>query len=242
MHRTTIAAALLLPAGALSACSDDDSETLIVLAASSLTGVFEEIAEEFEAEHEGVEVTFSFGSSTTLAEQVAQGAPGDVLATADYDSMKLARDAGQIVDIDMFATNTLVLVVPNDNPADIHGLEDLAGSDWVRCVPEAPCGRTTDTVLADNDIDADPGSYEVDVRAVLAKVTSGEADAGLVYATDAIAAGDAVQAFRIPGANYQLVSYYLAPLNDSELATQWRYFVSSPTGHKILADAGFHFS
>lgn len=239
-----VAAALVLPAAALTGCTSDDGDTtLTVLAASSLTDSFTELAELFEAEHEGVDVKLSFGSSTTLAEQVTQGAPGDVLATADLESMAIADDAGVLHgDAEAFATNRLVLVVPADNPAGIHGLEDLAGTDWVRCVADAPCGKVSDAVLADHRIEADPASLEVDVKSVLAKVTAGEADAGLVYATDALAAGDDVEAIEIPGAGRELTTYYVAALrhdDEEDLACAWADLMTSPEGRAVLADAGF---
>ena len=113
---------------------------LTVLAAASLTDVYEDLAEGFEAEHD-VDVTFSFGSSTDLAEQAADGAPGDVLATADETSMQVAEDAGVTGDVSPFATNVLVIVTPPDNPAGIESLDDLEGATWVRCADEVPCGR-----------------------------------------------------------------------------------------------------
>lgn len=241
-----IAVALLLP---LAACGDGDEGAaggeqpakLTVLAAASLTDVFDELATPFEAEHDA-EVTFSFGSSTDLAEQVADGAPGDVLATADSTSMGLAEDAGVTGDVETFATNVLTIVVPKGNPAGIKGLDDLADATWVRCADEVPCGKVALAVLDANGVTAEPASLEEDVRATLDKVISGEADAGLVYATDAVAAGDDVEAIEIPGAEDQLTSYYAAALEQSEdadLAADWIAWVTSDEGQAILGDAGF---
>ena len=202
MRRLTVLATLLLVLP-LAGCGEDDGNTsprtLTVLAASSLTNVFEGMADDFEAEHDGVEVTFSFGSSTDLAGQVADGAPGDVLATADGTSMQVAEDAGVTGDVETFATNDLVIVTPPDNPAGIETLADLDGATWVRCADEVPCGRVALAVLEGNGITAEPASLEEDVRATLDKVVSGEADAGLVYATDAVAAGDSVTDDPDPG-------------------------------------------
>lgn len=246
MHRVPLlAAALLLPASTLAGCTSggDGDTTLTVLAASSLTDTFAELEKLFEAEHDGVDVTLSFGSSTTLAEQVVQGAPGDVLATADQESMGIAEDAGALHDeADAFATNRLVLVVPDENPAGIQGVGDLAGTDWVRCVPDAPCGKVTDSVLTASRIDAEPSSLEVDVKAVLAKVAAGEADAGLVYASDALAAGDEVEMIEIPGAGRALTTYYVAALrhdDEDDLACAWVDLVTSAAGQTVLTDAGF---
>ena len=231
------ALALLLP---LAGCGSDD-ENLTVLAAASLTDVFEDLAAEFEEEH-GVEVDLSFGSSTGLAEQVADGAPGDVLATADEPSMQLTEDAGVTGDAAAFATNVPVIVTPPDNPAGIETLADLADTTWVRCADEVPCGRVARDVLEDGGIVAEPVSLEEDVRATLDKVASGEADAGLVYATDAVAAGDRVATIEIPGAAAHRTSYFLATLEqaaDDDLAQGWVDLVLSERGREVLAEAGF---
>ena len=165
--------ALVLPlAGCGGGDEREDAGTLTVLAASSLTDVFEELAPGFEEEHD-VDVTFSFDSSTNLAEQVADGAPGDVLATADSTSMGLAEDAGVTGEVETFATNVLTIVVPSGNPADIASLDDLDGATWVRCADEVPCGKVALAVLEDAGVTAEPASLEEDVRATLDKVVSG---------------------------------------------------------------------
>lgn len=238
-----LALALLLP---LAACgSGDDSPNaepeLTVLAAASLTDVFGQLATPFEEEHD-VDVTFSFGSSTDLAQQVADGAPGDVLATADSTSMGLAEDAGTAGDVETFATNVLTIVVPRGNPAGVQSLDDLADVTWVRCADEVPCGKVALAVLDAAGVTAEPASLEEDARATLDKVVSGEADAGLVYATDAVAAAEDVDAVEIPGAEDDPTSYYVATLEQSEdadLAADWVAWVTSEEGRQILSDAGF---
>ncbi|WP_082599283.1 molybdate ABC transporter substrate-binding protein [Nocardioides sp. Root151] len=241
--RPLIAVSVLTLLPLTSCSSDDDEKQLTVLAAASLTGTFETLASTFEDEHDGVDVKFNFGSSTTLAEQGVDGAPGDVLATADEKSMTIAEDGDALAtDPVQFATNELVLVVPADNPAKITGFDDLADTDWVRCADDVPCGRLALSLLEENKVTAEPRSLEVDVKSVLAKITSGEADAGFVYASDAVAAGDDVLVFDVPGAAEQLNPYFIAPLdqNDSgDLAQEWVDFVSSDEGRKILDDAGF---
>jgi molybdate transport system substrate-binding protein len=232
--------ALLLP---LAACGGGDAERgeLTVLAAASLTDVFEELATPFEEEHD-VDVTFSFGSSTDLAESAADGAPGDVLATADEASMTLAEDAGVTGDVETFATNVLTIVVPTGNPAGVESLDDLADATWVRCADEVPCGKVAAAVLDANGVTAEPVSLEEDVRSTLDKVVSGEADAGLVYATDAVAAGGDVDAVEISGAEDALTSYFATTLEQSEdagLAADWVAWVTSEEGRAILGDAGF---
>ncbi|HSF37252.1 MAG TPA: molybdate ABC transporter substrate-binding protein [Nocardioides sp.] len=242
--RRLAALALLLPLAACGGGDEGDAGDggeLTVLAAASLTDVFEELAAPFEEEHD-VDVTFSFGSSTDLAESAADGAPGDVLATADDASMTLAEDTGVTGEVETFATNVLTIVVPTGNPAGIESLDDLADTTWVRCADEVPCGKVAVALLDANDVTAEPVSLEEDVRATLDKVVSGEADAGLVYATDAVAAGGDVEAVEIAGAEDALTSYSVTTLEQSEnagLATDWVAWVTSEEGRAILADAGF---
>lgn len=240
--RTAVGALILSTVLTLTGCGGEGKQTLTVLAAASLTDVFEDLATEFEATHDGTTVEFSFGSSTGLAEQVADGAPGDVLATADQTSMQLAEQAGVTGDVEVFATNVVTIVTPPDNPAGIESLDDLEGSTWVRCTDEAPCGKVAAAVLADNGITAEPASLEEDVRAALDKVVSGEADAGLVYATDAVAAGDDVASVAIAGAESEPTSYFTTVLDqsvDTDLAQEWVDLVTSDEGLAILAQAGF---
>ena len=233
---------LLLP---LAGCgSDDESDgegELTVLAASSLTDVYEELAASFEEQNQA-EVSFSFGSSTDLAEQAADGAPGDVLSTADATSMQAAEDAGVTGEVVEFATNVMVIVTPAGNPAGIESLDDLEGATWVRCADEVPCGRVAHAVLEDNAVTAEPVSLEEDVRATLDKVVSGEADAGLVYASDAVAAGEDVETVEIPGAEEELTTYFTTTLEqsaDPDLAQEWVDLVASEEGRAALTEAGF---
>jgi molybdate transport system substrate-binding protein len=238
--------ALLLPVAACGSDDDGDgggSTTITVLAAASLTETFTTLAADFEAEHDGVDVELAFDSSATLAEQAVGGAPADVLATADTTTMGSATDA-LAADPEVFATNTMVLVTPADNPAGITSFSDLAsgGVTYVVCVDTAPCGKVAAALLASTGTDAEPASLEVDVKAVLAKVTSGEADAGLVYASDAVAAGEDVQTFEVPGADAQVTTYPIAPLEQSEdpdLAQEFVDLVLGEAGQRVLQDAGF---
>jgi molybdate transport system substrate-binding protein len=233
---------LLLPLAACGGGSGTSShQTITVLAASSLTDVYGELAKTFEADHDAT-VKLSFGSSTDLAGQAADGAPGDVLATADETSMKIAEDAGVVGGPQAFATNRLVIVTPPDNPAGISALDDLSGATWVRCADDAPCGKVALAVLQDNGVTAQPASLEEDARSTLDKVTSGEADAGLVYASDAKSAGSSVRTIPIAGAEQEITTYYLATLDqskDSQLAQAWVDLVTSEKGQQALLTAGF---
>ncbi len=231
-----LALALVLP---LVACGSDDDRTLTILAAASLTDVYEELAADFEDEHD-VEVQLSFGSSTALAEQAADGAPGDVLATADPEAMAVAEQAGVVDHVRPFTANRLVIVTAPDS--EVRGPEDLGEVPWVRCADEVPCGRVAVALLTEQGITAEPVSLEEDVRAVLDKVISGEATAGLVYNTDAKAAGDAVRKVAIPGADQHLASYRIATLDqsgDEELALAWLELLTSEEGRAVLRRAGF---
>ena len=250
---TTLAALLLVTATA--ACSDDDPDaaepggdggtTLTVFAAASLTSSFEQLGESFEKSHEGVQVDFNFAGSSDLVAQVQSGAPADVLASADEANMeKLTTDDLQGSDPELFATNTLEIATPPDNPADVQSLEDLADPDinLVICAPEVPCGAASQSVAEAAGVTLEPDSEEQSVTDVLGKVTSGEADAGLVYVTDVITAGDAVQGIEFPESASVVNSYPIATVADSEnadLAQEFVDLVLSDEGQQVLADAGF---
>ena len=237
--------ALLLLGSLLSACGGGGGgdTTITVLAASSLTGTFTELGKEFEKEHSGVTVKFAFDSSATLAQQATQGAPADVLATADTKTMASAKSA-QASTPQSFATNVMVLAVPAANPANVTSFSDLDKSSvkYVMCVPTAPCGSVGQALLDQNHITGKPVSQEVDVKSVLAKLTEGEADAGIVYTTDAVAAGDQVKALPIPGSSKQITTYPIVTLKQSKEATLAQDFVdlvTGSTGQQVLHKAGF---
>lgn len=219
--------------------------TLTVFAASSLTEPFGTLATTFEKQHPGVRVRFSFDSSATLAEQVTQGAPADVLATADTTTMKTAVAANANDGRpQVFATNTLVTAVPAANPGQVTAFSDLdkPGVGYLTCVETAPCGALARTLLDENHITAQPRSQEVDVKSVLSKVELGEADAGLVYASDAKAAGSKVTAVPIPHAAQHVNDYPIVALEgakSSALAHDWVRLVLSGRGRQVLRDAGF---
>lgn len=231
-------AALLTGAvGTATGCSTDP-DTLTVLAASSLTDVFSDLAARFESEHPGVRVRLAVGSSTTLARQVAEGAPGDVLVTADPAAMDIAEEAGAVRAPVTVAHNTLVLVTPTGNPGRVRSPADLDRVTFATCLPSAPCGAAALQVLDRYDVAASATSAELDVRGVLARVRAGEVEAGLVYLSDARSAADEVETFPVPDA--PVVRYEEAALvhGRSDLAERWLALVQGPVGQDALSDAG----
>ncbi|HYO38526.1 MAG TPA: molybdate ABC transporter substrate-binding protein [Nocardioidaceae bacterium] len=251
-HGTAVATLVLTVAAGLAGCGSGSTRStgesdrrLLVLAAASLTDTFTTLADDFEADHPGVTVKLAFDSSATLAEQVNQGAPADVLATADEATMRTVADEGGVEGAPrIFATNQLQLVVPTSNPAGIEKLGDIArpGVEFVVCVDTAPCGKLAGIVLDEAGITAPAASEEVDVKAVLSKVSLDEADAGLVYATDAVAADDDVTVVSVPGSQQNRTTYPVAALSGAEqpaLAGEFVDLVLSPQGRRVLSDAGF---
>lgn len=248
MRRAVI---LLTAAVVLSGCAEeaplDDGQmhgTLTVFAAASLTETFDALAAEFEAEHPQVEVVLNYGGSSSLATQITQGAPADVFAAANESTMQLVVDAGAASDAPTFATNTLVLVTPPGNPAGVTGLADLADSDLAiaLCDPVVPCGSAAQALLTNAGVTAVPDTLEDDVKAVLTKVELGEADAGLVYVTDAHAAGSTVEIVDVPEAQQVINRYPIAVLTGApnpDAARAWVEFVLSDEGQAVLSDAGF---
>jgi molybdate transport system substrate-binding protein len=228
------------------AATPPPARTLTVFAAASLTGTFTEIADQFEAENPGVTVALTFAGSADLVSQIFQGAPVDVIATADTTTMATLVDDGAVAadDTALFATNTLQIAVPADNPAGITSFADLtaAGLNLVVCAPQVPCGAATETVADAAGVDLTPVSEENSVTDVLGKVTSGEADAGLVYVTDVQAAGDAVRGIEFDEADAAVNDYPIAPVSGSEhsgLAAEFSGFVTGAAGQDVLAEAGF---
>jgi molybdate transport system substrate-binding protein len=238
-------ALLLLAAGCGGDAGGGTTTTLTVLAASSLTDAFTELERGYESDHPGVDVQLSFDSSSTLAEQVVQGAPADVLATADEDTMQTVVDAGLTAGEPVaFARNRLVLVTPPDNPAGVDDITDLDDDAvaYAVCVPDAPCGAASRTLLDRAGVRADPVTEEDNVRDTLGKVTGGEVDAGLVYASDAEAAGDDVRVVVVPEARRVLNADVVAVLSDAGSrsdATAWVDLVTSARGRQVLGQAGF---
>jgi molybdate transport system substrate-binding protein len=250
----TVLAALLLVGVAACGTGDDDSDgepgdggqtALTVYAAASLTSAFERLGEDFEKAHDGVAVQFNFAGSSDLVSQIQSGAPADVFASADEANMdKLTADRLDGSEPQVFATNTLEIAVPPDNPADVQSLQDLArpGLNVVTCAPEVPCGAAAQAVAESAGVTLKPVSEEQSVTDVLGKVTSGEADAGLVYVTDVIAARDDVRGIEFPESKSVVNRYPIATVaetRNADLAQEFVDLVLSEEGQQVLADAGF---
>jgi molybdate transport system substrate-binding protein len=259
VNRTTTTIALIAGlALALTGCASADPEptasagaaeslegSITVFAAASLKTTFTELAAEFEEANPGTTVALNFAGSSDLVTQITEGAPADVFASADEKNMAKVTDAalneGEPVD---FATNVLEIAVPPGNPAGIESFADLAGTDAkvVICAPAVPCGAATAAVETATGVDIAPVSEESSVTDVLGKVTSGEADAGLVYVTDVIAAGDAVEGVEFDESATAVNTYPVVALKDSaasDVAQAFVDFIASAAGRKVLTAAGF---
>jgi molybdate transport system substrate-binding protein len=250
MKRGVALAAAVMVLSATAGCGghggpEGGSGKLTVYAAASLTETFEELGARFEKEHRGVDVRLNFGGSSDLVSQIRSGAPADVFASADEANMdKPATDDLTESAPGVFATNTLQIVVPPDNPAGVESLQDLADPDLrlVVCAPEVPCGAAARKVAESADVTLYPVSEEQSVTDVLAKVRTGEADAGLVYVTDVIAAGDAVRGIAFPESDAVVNRYPIAVVADTEqpdLAEAFVELVLSDAGQTVLRRAGF---
>ncbi|THG31793.1 molybdate ABC transporter substrate-binding protein [Naasia lichenicola] len=225
--------------------ADELSGTIVVDAAASLTESFTTIANEFMELHPSVTVTLNFGGSSALATDIVDnGAPVDVFAAASASTMKTVSDAGLAEgDPVVFARNQLEIVTPADNPGQIAGLADFTDPDKVIavCAVEVPCGAAAQKVFDAAGITASVDTYEQDVKAVLTKVELGEAQAGLVYVTDALAAGDQVNAIDFPEAAGAITDYPIAPISTSAAPEVAQAFVDYVLGDgaSVIAAAGF---
>lgn len=232
--------------GSVVACSSDDGgstkTTLNVFAAASLKQTFEAIEKIYESKHSDVDVKLNPAGSSALVNQIQQGADADVIATADERTM--AKLDGKVNAPMIFARNTLVIVTAAGNPKNIEKFADLtkAGVSTVVCAVEVPCGAATEQVEKNTGVTLAPKSEEASVTSVLTKVTSGEADAGLVYVTDAKSAGDKIAVVGDAAFAKVVNNYPIATLTASKHKQQAQDFVTlvlSAEGQKVLADAGF---
>ncbi len=217
---------------------------LTVFAAASLQGAFDELAEAFEDAHRHVDVRpIVYDGSSTLVAQLVEGATADVFASADESTMRKAVDEGLAADPDVFATNTLVVAVPAGNPGGVEELADLADDSVtvVLCAVEVPCGAASQRLLENTGVPVAPASFEQNVTSVLTKVAAGEADAGLVYATDVEREPD-VESFVPEGAADVVNRYPIAALDGAanpSAAAAFVAFVRGPEGQAVLAEHGF---
>ncbi|WP_068188759.1 molybdate ABC transporter substrate-binding protein [Mycobacterium sp. UM_CSW] len=218
---------------------------VVVFAAASLKPAFGQISDQFKAQNPGSTVDFEFAGSSELAKQLTQGATADVFASADTAQMDTVAKAGLLAGSPTnFASNTLVIVTAPGNPKKVGSFADLAkpGLSVVICQKPVPCGSATQRVEDSTGVRLNPVSEELNVTDVLNKVTTGQADAGLVYVTDAHSAGNKVATVNFPEAAGAVNVYPIAVLKNAAQATLAQKFVAMVTGdigQNILAQLGF---
>jgi molybdate transport system substrate-binding protein len=258
-HLVLAVTALAALASMVAGCSSEDETTststtaeagvagqITVSAAASLTEAFTTIRQDFVRDHPDAEITFNFGSSGALSTQIQEGAPADVAAFADAAPMTKLADAGLLADDPrVVARNQLIIVTKPGNPSGIESLADLADVGVVSlCVDTAPCGTFADRILADAGVSlpASDVTRGTDVKSTLTAVSEGDAEAGIVYVSDATAAGDAVDTVVIPDAQNLTADYPIAVIaasGDLDLAEAFVAYVLSDAGQAALIDAGF---
>jgi molybdate transport system substrate-binding protein len=244
----------MLTAASLAGCGSNDTPAasgttvtgeITVFAAASLTESFTKIGKDFETAHPGTTVKFNFAGSSALAQQLNQGAPADVFASAAPTNMKQVTDAGAITATPVtFVKNKLEIAVPAGNPGKVTGLADFAKVDLkiALCAEQVPCGAAARKVFDTAGIKAAPDTLEQDVKAVLSKVSLGEVDAALVYKTDVKAAGSKVEGIEFPEADKAVNDYPIAACAKAPNAAGAKAFVDyvlSDKGRAVLSGAGF---
>jgi len=254
-------AVVSVPALVLAACGDDDDDDagsttteapaeesaqgdITVFAAASLTDAFTELGTTFESDNPDASVEFSFGASSALREQILAGAPADVFASANTSNMDQVVDGGAASDPEDFVTNLLEIAVPAGNEAGVTGLDDFANADLLigLCAEDVPCGEFGREALANAGVTPSIDTNEPDVRSLLTKVEAGDLDAGIVYVTDVMAAGDSVEGVEIPADDNVVATYPIAALTDAanaDAADAFVEFVLSDEGQEILQSYGF---
>jgi molybdate transport system substrate-binding protein len=260
LRATSLLAVACVPALMLAACGDDDDDSasaseapaeestlegdLTVFAAASLTDAFDEVGAAFEEANPDVSIEFNYGASSALREQILAGAPADVFASANTSNMDQVVETGAATDPQDFVTNQLQIVVPAENPGGVTGLDDFANADLLigLCAEEVPCGEFGREALGNAQVTPSVDTNEPDVRALLTKVEAGELDAGIVYVTDVLAAGGAVEGIDIPADENVTATYPIAALSEAgnaEIAAAFVEFVLSGDGQEILESFGF---
>jgi molybdate transport system substrate-binding protein len=237
-----VVAVIMLPVS--SGCSQTEREaTLVVFAAASLTDAFEEMKEAFESTHAGILLQISPAGSSALREQILEGAPADVYASADVGNMEAVARAGALAgEAVPFARNRMQIAVPLGNPGDVRGLADFARPELLIgvCAATVPCGRYGREVLAAAGVEPSIDTDEPNVRSLLTKVEAGELDAGLVYRSDVVTT-HSIEGVEIPGWNVEAV-YQIGVLegsSDPASAQLFVEFVMSPVGRDVLVGHGF---
>ncbi|MGY4101472.1 molybdate ABC transporter substrate-binding protein [Nocardia sp. R16R-3T] len=225
--------------------SDQITGTVTVFAAASLTETFTKLGKDFEAAHPGMKVVYNFGASSALAEQIKQGAPADVFASAAPANMQQVVDAGDVTgQPSTFVSNRLEIAVPKGNPGHITGLADFGKTEpkLALCAEQVPCGAAAKKAFEVAGITPQPDTREQDVKAVLTKVTLGEVDGALVYRTDVQAAGDKVEGIDFPESTKAVNTYPIAALAkapNAAAATAFVDFIKSDKSKQVFAAAGF---
>ena len=216
------------------------SGSITVFAASSLTSSFKDLAKQFEAAHADTSVKLDFDSSSVLVTQIENGAPADVFASADTKNMQKLQSKGMVTGTpSVFAKNRLEIAVAPKNPKQVATVADLAkpGLIVVLCASEAPCGKYADQLLKQDKVTVSPKSREIDVKSTLAKVELGDADAALVYVTDAKAAKGKVDGIPIPNDQNVVATLPIAALKNTKnaaLAQAWVDFVTASASENTL--------
>ncbi|MEO8556480.1 MAG: molybdate ABC transporter substrate-binding protein [Actinomycetota bacterium] len=246
LRRVAAALALALSLGGCStaggaARNGPTRHTVVVLAASSLTESLTVIARDFESSHPGADIQLSFAASSTVVTQVNQGAPADLVALAGTSAAGPLDKSRIVGETRSLASNTLEIATPPSNPGKVNAISDLSRPTLkvVLCVATAPCGKAAAEALALAGVVAHVVSYETNVKATLAKVQLGEADAAIVYRSDVVSAGDRVRGVRIPASVNQTLSYPLIRLTDDPTSLEFMTYVLSDQGRKRLRDKGF---
>ena len=253
--RIRLAAALAATALLLAGCGGGDGDAggglgagspaeIKVFAAASLTAAFTALGQSFESSQKGVRVRFNFAGSSTLVRQIQQGASADVFASADAVNMRKLVDAGAVEAPAVFARNKLAIAVQKGNPKGIRRLDDLAGKDVkvVLAAEEVPAGKYARQVLDRAGVTVQPVSLEDNVKAVVTKVSLGEADAGIVYVTDVTSGGGKVEGVDIPKDQNVVATYPIATVKASKVKDPAQAFVDlvrSAEGQQVLNRYGF---